>query len=78
MTQSMKLVYEAIKSGQRNGNLITITYKEIALETGLQVTMVSSCIRLLIRDSYIERINNFSDSGGAKTNSYKIRKSIEV
>lgn len=78
MTRSMKLVYEAIKSGQRNGNLITVTYKEIARETGLQITMVSSCIRLLVRDSYIERINNFSESGGARTNSYKIRKSIEV
>ncbi|WP_409414931.1 hypothetical protein [Escherichia coli] len=54
-----------------------MTYKEIARETGLQITLVSSCIRLLVRDSYIERINNFSESGGAKTNSYKIRKSLE-
>lgn len=76
MTTEMKKVYEAIKNGTRKGNNILITYKDIATKTGLQITMVSSCIRFLVRDKYIEKENHLGLHGEAKSNSYKILKVI--
>jgi hypothetical protein len=38
----------------------------------LQVTMVSSCIRLLVDRKYLERKNNCSADGKTKKNSYKV------
>lgn len=69
-----KKVYEAIKNGPRKGNSIFITYKAIAEKTGVQITMVSSCIRTLLRDKYLEKENHLDQRGAAKSNSYKIIK----
>lgn len=48
------------------------SYREIAQATGEQITMVSSCIRYLIRDKHIERQQHFTVTGGAAKNSYRI------
>ena len=74
MSPEMRKVYEVIKNGSRTGNQIFITYKEIASISGLQITMVSSCLRMLVERKYIERINHKNERGGAKSNSYKIIK----
>lgn len=74
MTSEIKQVYEAIKNGKRKANSIFITYKDIAEKTGIQITMVSSCIRILVKDKYIEKENHFNQKGAAVSNSYKILK----
>lgn len=68
----VKQVFSAIWNGKRSGNQVAISYQEIADSTGLQITMVSSCIRILVSQKFIERHNNFNARGGAKKNSYKI------
>lgn len=67
-----KQVFNAIRNGNRSGNQISISYQEIAYTCGLQETMVSSCIRLLVDRKYLERRNNCSANGKAKKNSYKV------
>lgn len=67
-----KKVFFIIKNGKRTSNQVVISYQEIADLSGLQITMVSSCIRILVKEKFIERRNNFSASGGARKNSYKI------
>lgn len=74
MTSEIKQVYEAIKNGKRKANSIFITYKDIAEKTGIQITMVSSCIRILVKDKYIEKENYFNQKGAAVSNGYKILK----
>lgn len=68
----VKRVFLAIWNGKRSGNQVAISYQEISDLTGLQITMVSSCIRTLVSQKFIERHNNFNARGGAKKNSYKI------
>lgn len=46
----------------------------MAEKTGIQITMVSSCIRILVKDKYIEKENYFNQKGAAVSNSYKILK----
>lgn len=70
--EHVKKVFSAIRNGNRNGNQVAISYQEIADLTGLQITMVSSCIRILVTQKFIERHNNFNAKGGAKKNTYKI------
>lgn len=67
-----KQVFSIIRNGKRSGNQVVISYQEIADLSGLQITMVSSCIRVLVERKFIERRNNFSASGVARKNSYKI------
>lgn len=69
-------VYEAINNGNRKGNQIYITYKDIAKITGLQTTMVSSCIRILVSRKVIEKINHKNERGAIISNSYKILRCI--
>lgn len=73
---SVEKVFEAIKTGNRTGNQIFITYKDIAKKTGLQTTMVSSCIRILTSRKVIEKINHKNERGAVISNSYKILKMI--
>ncbi|EMB5519917.1 hypothetical protein U7Q95_002457 [Escherichia coli] len=72
LSAEAKPVFSAIWSGKRIGNQIAISYQEIADLTGIQITMVSSCIRMLVIKKFIERHNNFNARGGAKKNTYKI------
>lgn len=72
MPNAARQVFNAIRNGARSGNKISISYQEIADTCGLQVTMVSSCIRLLVDRKYLERKNNCSADGKAKKNSYKV------
>lgn len=48
------------------------SYKEIADATGEQVTMVSSCIRLLVKKNHVIRHKNFTPTGGAAKNRYEV------
>lgn len=73
-----KLVFDVIRGAKKSGNESSISYAKIAEMTGIQYTMVSNCIRHLVDKGYIERITNKSPTGGAKTNSYKIRKIFEA
>lgn len=50
----------------------TCSYKEIASATGEQVTMVSSCIRILVEQKRIVRHNHKNKTGGAAKNSYEV------
>ncbi|EAC2052504.1 hypothetical protein [Escherichia coli] len=72
ISSQAKQVFSIIKNGKRSGNQVVISYQEIADLSGLQITMVSSCIRMLVNQEFIERHNNFNAIGGAKKNSYKI------
>lgn len=68
MDSHMKKVLDFIKNNP------TCSYKEIAAATGEQVTMVSSCIRLLVEDKHIIRHNHKNKTGGAAKNSYEVVK----
>lgn len=76
LDMNIEKVFGAIKNGNRTGNQIFITYKDIAKVTGLQVTMVSSCIRILVSRKIIEKINHKNERGAVISNSYKILKHI--
>lgn len=48
------------------------SYQDIATATGIQYTMVSSLLRIMVRDGEIERVNHKSPSGGQLRNSYTV------
>lgn len=66
MNISMQKVLEYIKEHP------VCSYKEISDATGEQVTMVSSCIRLLVERNHIIRHKNFNKTGGAMKNRYQV------
>uniref|UniRef100_A0AAU8KY54 Transcriptional regulator n=1 Tax=Serratia phage Kevin TaxID=3161161 RepID=A0AAU8KY54_9CAUD len=48
------------------------SYLEISEATGIQASMVSSLLRIMVRDGEIERVNHKSSSGRQIRNSYTV------
>jgi hypothetical protein len=76
MEKNRKLVYDAIKSGKRVGQLLSISYNEIVKKTGLEYQTVSGCIRSLVWNKIIEKHSHKDLKNKQITNTYKILKVI--
>lgn len=48
------------------------SYQEIAKATGFQATLVSSILRILVRDGEITKQNHVSTTGRPLKNSYRV------
>ena len=72
------LVYKALKFAPRVNNEIVISYAKLAKITGLQQTMVSSCIRSLRQKGFISVMKKYNNTGGVATNHYKLLRPLEV
>lgn len=74
-----KKIYDAIFShGKRKGNDFFISYKRLSEVTGIEGTMVSGLLRILISEKIIDKQNHFNETGGLKANSYKKTEFVPV
>jgi predicted transcriptional regulator len=76
MKDEMIEVFNAIKNSPVKNGMHSISYSSISKKTNIQYTMVSSLIRMLLKEKYIQKINNYNSTGGLVSNSYSILKQL--
>lgn len=78
MLSSVKKVFQALDSAERDGNKIRITYHQISVKSGVPKTAISGALKILKRDGFIDCTNELDASGRMKANAYRILRKMEV
>lgn len=76
MKNEMLEVFNAIKNSPLKNGKHSISYSSISKKTKIQNTMVSSIIRILVSQKYIQKTNNYNSTGGLVSNGYEILKQL--